>query len=43
MTDDLEPCVSVTIDPNNNKLNLDGLERICTIGKSIVNYSLAVK
>uniref|UniRef100_A0A158R5L2 Protein kinase domain-containing protein n=1 Tax=Syphacia muris TaxID=451379 RepID=A0A158R5L2_9BILA len=33
MADDYEPCVSVTIDPNNNKLNLDELEEICTIGK----------
>lgn len=33
MGNDFEPCVSVTIDPNNNKLNLNDLERICTIGK----------
>lgn len=29
-----EPCcISVTIDPNNNKLNMKDLERVCTIGK----------
>lgn len=33
MGDVNEPSVSVTIDPNNNKLKMEDLERICTIGK----------
>nr|P49673.1 RecName: Full=cAMP-dependent protein kinase catalytic subunit; Short=PKA C [Ascaris suum]CAA49464.1 catalytic subunit of cAMP-dependent protein kinase [Ascaris suum] len=30
--EEIEPCVSITIDPNNNKLNVDDFDRICTIG-----------
>uniref|UniRef100_A0A0M3HJV6 Uncharacterized protein n=1 Tax=Ascaris lumbricoides TaxID=6252 RepID=A0A0M3HJV6_ASCLU len=34
--EEIEPCVSITIDPNNNKLNVDDFDRICTIGMLIV-------